>query len=66
MQWLGSLSSVVPDKLIAGEWQLVDKSLYPPKAVVVGDKLECTLQSMDWFPSAELVVKPGQHDPNQT
>lgn len=59
VQWLGSLGSVVPDKLLTGEWQLVDNSLYPQKYLTVGKHLDSTLHSMNWFPSAELLVKPS-------
>uniref|UniRef100_A0A7S3UYG9 UBA domain-containing protein n=2 Tax=Aplanochytrium stocchinoi TaxID=215587 RepID=A0A7S3UYG9_9STRA len=57
VQWLGTLSSVIPDKLLLSEWDLVDVSLYPGKHIPVCDNLGSTLQSLQWFPSGQIEIR---------
>mmetsp|Transcript_17151 Transcript_17151/g.20789 ORF Transcript_17151/g.20789 Transcript_17151/m.20789 type:complete len:384 (+) Transcript_17151:186-1337(+) len=56
VQWLGSLSSIIPDKLLMSEWDLVDVSLYPAKRIPIPESLGSTLQSLGWFPSGQMEI----------
>jgi len=62
--WLGAtLSSILPEKLDEGEWELVDRSYYPPKLLNVEQVKDSTLMALNIWPSGEIEIQSaGTHE----
>jgi len=60
IMWLGATHcSLIPDKLSCNEWELIDKTLYPLRAIDIVKQMDKTLQSIELWPSAELLIQPA-------
>mmetsp|Transcript_4049 Transcript_4049/g.4680 ORF Transcript_4049/g.4680 Transcript_4049/m.4680 type:complete len:300 (-) Transcript_4049:995-1894(-) len=64
VSWLAStLTSSVPERLDEGDWELVDRSYYPPKLVNVHESYDSTLQALGIWPSGEIEIQAsGVHE----
>eukprot|EP00511_Aplanochytrium_stocchinoi_P007855 CAMPEP_0204844732 /NCGR_PEP_ID=MMETSP1347-20130617/517_1 /ASSEMBLY_ACC=CAM_ASM_000690 /TAXON_ID=215587 /ORGANISM="Aplanochytrium stocchinoi, Strain GSBS06" /LENGTH=299 /DNA_ID=CAMNT_0051984335 /DNA_START=116 /DNA_END=1015 /DNA_ORIENTATION=+ len=64
IMWLGAtLSSILPEKLDEGEWELVDRSYYPPKLLNVEQVKDSTLMALNIWPSGEIEIQSaGTHE----
>jgi hypothetical protein len=58
VDFLGSLSSLVPDKLDAREWKLVNTTTFPARDVDLETDRRRTFFALEMWPSAELTLEP--------
>jgi len=58
VDFLGSLSSIVPGKLDAREWKLVNTTTFPARDVDLETDRRRTFFALEMWPSAELTLKP--------
>lgn len=63
IDFLGSLSSIVPGKLLANEWKLVNSTTFPARDVDLKTDLKRTFYALDMWPSAELTLEPMPIEP---
>jgi hypothetical protein len=58
VDFLGSLSSLVPGKLDAREWKLVNTTTFPARDVDLETDRRRTFYALEMWPSAELTLEP--------
>ena len=58
IDWLGSLSSLVPAKLGTGEWKLVNTTTFPARDVDLAMDRKRTFYALGMWPSAEITLLP--------
>eukprot|EP00586_Coscinodiscus_wailesii_P004457 CAMPEP_0172487862 /NCGR_PEP_ID=MMETSP1066-20121228/17124_1 /TAXON_ID=671091 /ORGANISM="Coscinodiscus wailesii, Strain CCMP2513" /LENGTH=441 /DNA_ID=CAMNT_0013254727 /DNA_START=205 /DNA_END=1530 /DNA_ORIENTATION=+ len=60
LHWIGSMGSLIPDKIRNGEWVLMDRNQSPPVKIPCDDEgLKKTLQWVGCWPSGRFELRPN-------
>lgn len=58
IQWIGAHGTIIVDKLLGREWDLVDLNKYPVESIDVTNNMDKTLQVIGCWPSGRLEIRP--------
>jgi UBA/TS-N domain./PUB domain. len=59
VHWIGAHGTIIVEKLLGGEWDLVDLNKYPVQSIDVADNMDKTLQVIGCWPSGKLEIRPA-------
>lgn len=65
VHWIGAHGTMIIDKLLGEEWDLVDLNKYPVESIDVTHKMDKTLQVIGCWPSGKLEIRPARNEPAQ-
>lgn len=59
VHWIGAHGTIIVEKLLGREWDLVDLNKYPVQSIDVADNMDKTLQVIGCWPSGKLEIRPA-------
>eukprot|EP00944_MAST-04C_sp_MAST-4C-sp1_P014605 g14605.t1 len=60
LNWLGTLSSIIPAKIISGEWILMNTTMFPSKPMEFCESRNKTLYALKLWPSGTVELSMAQ------